>query len=311
MSASPVLIVGQGLAGTLVARACEQRGRPFVVIDAGHEKSASRVGAGIINPVTGKRLVKTAGIDTDLPVALTAYRDWEALLGRPILTEMTVRRSWVSDEERGWLNDRLARGELAPYVDPAKVTENGLEIAPAWRVDTAALIAGARERWLIGGQLREAKVSRDEVMAWSGPVVWCDGAGGREHGLPLTLTAGSLASVDWPSADPAVILNRGGRWLLPVGAGQVWVGATYARSEEIDRNAVSAELTQMARELTGDTSRSLTEVRTGLRMMGIDRRPLSGWFPGREGREGCLNGLGSKGALWAPRLAAEWGDRLV
>lgn len=307
---APVLIVGQGLAGTLVARACEQRGREFVIIDAGHGASASRVGAGIINPITGKRLVKTAGIDADLPVALTAWRDWETLLGRPVLTPLVVRRRWVSDEERGWLEARLARGELAPYVDPARVMEEDFEIAPAWRVDTAGLIAGARERWLRGGQLREATVRRTETAGWAGPVVWCNGAGAREHGLPLTATAGSLAVVTTAVA-PGVILNRGGRWLLPINGDEAWVGATYARGETIDEEATRAELERMARGLAGEVPVALREVRTGLRMMGADRRPLSGWFPGCEGREGCLNGLGSKGALWAPRLAAEWGDRLA
>ncbi|MFH1499391.1 MAG: hypothetical protein ABII82_16400 [Verrucomicrobiota bacterium] len=312
-SAAPVLIVGQGLAGTLVARVCERRGRAFVIIDAGHERAASRVGAGIINPITGRRLVRTAGIEADLPFALTAYRDWEALLGRPILAELKVRRRWVSADEREAARERLTKGLLAPYVDPAAFDDEGVLIAPAWRVDTAGLIAGARARWLAEGRLREATVSRDEVAGWAGPVVWCDGAGGRAHGLPLTVAAGALATLRAPELARDGILNRGGRWLMPSAAGgdEALVGAVYSANDYIDAEAARAELTAMAAGLTGGRAAGVDEVRTGLRMMGTDRRPLSGWFPGREGFEGCLNGLGSKGALWAPRLAEEWGDRLA
>lgn len=307
---APVLIVGQGLAGTLVARICEQRGRAFVIVDAGHGKSASRIGAGIINPVTGKRLVKTVGIDRDLPIALTTYREWETLLKRPILTALRVRRQWVSNEERGWLADRVARGELVPYVDVEAITDTGFEIAPAWRVDTAGLIAAARERWRASGQLREATVTRDDAKDWAGPVIWCDGAGGTPHGLPLTVAAGAIGVIS-AAVNPAIILNRGGRWLLPVDNGRAWVGATYSSGDAVDQRAAAVELTQLAQQLTGDWSIGLEEVRTGLRMVGRDRRPLSDWLPGRAGREGCLNGLGSKGALWAPRLAMEWGARLA
>lgn len=308
--AGTILIVGQGLAGTLVARACERRGLEFMILDSGHEAAASRIGAGIINPITGKRLVRTAGIDTDLPAALEAYRDWERLLGTPLVNEMIVRRRWVSDDERASARERMQRGLLAPYVDPAKFDDQGCEIAPAWRVDTAALIGGARRRWLDSGRLRQASVRREEVAEWSGPVVWCDGAGGRSHGLPLTVAIGSLAVVRAPTK-PGVIRNRGGRWLLPLGAGRALVGATYSEGTTEDGAAARVELGEMADALAGGAPVDVLEVRTGLRMMGHDRRPLSGWFPGREGREGCLNGLGSKGALWAPRLAAEWAARLA
>jgi hypothetical protein len=41
------------------------------------------------------------------------------------------------------------------------------------------------------------------------------------------------------------------------------------------------------------------------------RAPRSGWLPTKEGREGVLNGLGSKGVLLAPALAREWAERLT
>ena len=50
------LIIGQGLAGSLLTWELLQRGCKIIVVDNGLE-NASKVAAGLINPVTGMRLV--------------------------------------------------------------------------------------------------------------------------------------------------------------------------------------------------------------------------------------------------------------
>ena len=49
------LIIGHGLAGATLARTLRRRGRRVVVLDAPQPDSATRVAAGLINPVAGKR----------------------------------------------------------------------------------------------------------------------------------------------------------------------------------------------------------------------------------------------------------------
>jgi hypothetical protein len=87
-----VRIVGQGLAGTLLAWACESAGIRFQLIDPGHATAASRVGAGIINPITGQRLVKSWRVDELLGPAEAMYRAVERELGVPILRRLRVSR---------------------------------------------------------------------------------------------------------------------------------------------------------------------------------------------------------------------------
>src|SRR5690242_11970068 len=69
------LIVGQGICGTWLSYYLQQEKRSFVVIDNKQENSASRVAAGIINPVTGRRIVKTWMIDELLEFMVPAYRE--------------------------------------------------------------------------------------------------------------------------------------------------------------------------------------------------------------------------------------------
>ncbi|MGE5447336.1 MAG: FAD-dependent oxidoreductase, partial [Bacteroidales bacterium] len=54
-----VIIVGQGLAGTLLAFELLKLGQSFVVIDQPGIIKASSVAAGIINPVVFRRMTKS------------------------------------------------------------------------------------------------------------------------------------------------------------------------------------------------------------------------------------------------------------
>ena len=75
------LIVGQGISGTFLSWYLQKAQRSFFVIDHFEANASSRVAAGIINPVTGRRIVKTWMIDALLPFALNAYQEFGSHLG--------------------------------------------------------------------------------------------------------------------------------------------------------------------------------------------------------------------------------------
>ena len=83
MSASThdYLIIGQGLAGSLLARELVALDRRVLVIDDHYKSSSSTVAGGLINPVTGKRLALQPGIDYLLPAAQRRYRSLEQKAG--------------------------------------------------------------------------------------------------------------------------------------------------------------------------------------------------------------------------------------
>lgn len=297
---APVLIVGQGLAGSLLARALERRGIAFVIADAGHAGAASRVGAGIINPVTGMRMAKSAGVDAALPVALETYRDLEQARGKNLLRRTEVRRAYVDGRERAELLARLAAGRLTPYVESENETADGFVIRPAWRVDLPALIESERDSWRLKGRLSERVVDEAEVDAWDGPAVWCHGAGAA--GMDgLAPAWGSLLEVECAEPVGEAILNRGGRWLLPLDGRRAWIGATYERSGPENPDAARADLERTAELFLADREYRVRALLSGVRMTTADRRPLVRYAAGR----GCINGLGSKGALHAPSAAEE------
>jgi 2-polyprenyl-6-methoxyphenol hydroxylase-like FAD-dependent oxidoreductase len=67
------LIVGQGLAGSMVACLLEMQGRNVLVIDNAHQTSASLAAVGIMNPITGKRLNRSHLVDQLLQSAFDTY----------------------------------------------------------------------------------------------------------------------------------------------------------------------------------------------------------------------------------------------
>ena len=84
------LIIGQGLVGTCLSYYALQAGKTCMVVNDSHTASASQVASGVINPVTGRRIVQTWMIETFLPFALKAYSDLGAQLNATIVREAPV-----------------------------------------------------------------------------------------------------------------------------------------------------------------------------------------------------------------------------
>lgn len=304
------LIVGQGLAGTLLAWACERAGFSFAIADAGHATASSGVAAGIINPITGRRLVKSWEIDGRLPVARAAYRELEVALGVPLWREMRVRRIFSDERERRVLADKRARGELGVFAGPATEADDGFWIEGAARVDLPALLAAARERWRAMGRLRTGVTDVAAELARHDLVIDCTGVAGARGGafgfVPWEYSKGETLTLAVGGLAPEVILNRG-HWVLPVSPGVAWIGATHQPGaiDAVPTAAARDALEASARALLAGRAFAVTGQMAGVRVNLPDKHPVVGRHPAMA-RLGVFNGLGSKGALHAPALARQW-----
>ena len=96
------LIVGAGIAGTTLAWALVRRGRTVRLIDREPPSTASRVAAGLLTPITGKKPVVSWRWHQLRPAAERFYRQVEVTVGRrffhsrPILRVMTSERLRMS-----------------------------------------------------------------------------------------------------------------------------------------------------------------------------------------------------------------------
>ncbi|HEX2855784.1 MAG TPA: FAD-dependent oxidoreductase [Opitutaceae bacterium] len=312
-----ILIVGQGLAGTLLAWEFERAGISFAIADPGRTDGASHIAAGMINPVTGQRFVKSWRIDSLLPAARATYREMEAGLGQPLWHEMRVRRLFADDRERRIAFEKYARGELSPCVT-REPDNTGFWIEQAGRVDLPALLPAAHARWQQRGWLKREIVSLEAELEKFPLVIDCTGAAGaRGNGreskfgfVPWEFSKGEMLALEVDGLEAGVIVNRG-NWMLPVGPRAAWVGATHEpKFGNLDPSAAGRAMLEASAQALLGRPFSVTGHHAGVRVNLPDKRPLAGRHPA-DPRLGIVNGLGAKGALWAPMLARQWVNHLT
>lgn len=301
-----VLIIGQGLAGSLLGWGLEQAGIPFVIADAGHAAAATSAAAGIINPITGRRLVKSWRVEELLPAARTTYRQIGDALAAPLWREMRVRRLFADERERATFAAKRLTGELAPFLGASD--EEGFWVEGAARADVARLLGALRRRWEQQNRLRTAVVSAGEESGHFAVVVDCTGVAAAQSGafaaVPWQFSKGEVLEVAVDGLAPDVVLNRR-HWVCPLTEGVAWVGATHEPGV-LDRTptaAARAALEASARSLVPGVV--MTGQRAGVRVNLPDKHPVLGRHPDKP-RIGLINGLGAKGALLAPMLAQAW-----
>ena len=146
-------------------------------------------------------------------------------------------------------------------------------------------------------------------------VVDCRGVTGTHEAafgfVPWEYSKGEVIELAVDGLEPGVVLNRR-VWVMPMSAGKALAGATHEpglRDVTPTQSglgfitaAVGVMLPGVAYEITGH--------RAGVRVNLPDKRPVAGRHPSLSSL-GLVNGLGAKGALWAPALAKAWVDHLV
>ena len=84
------IIVGQGLVGTWMSYYAQKAEKSFIVVNDPTIPSSTAVASGVINPVTGRRIVQTWMIDTLLPNAVNAYKELGKDLNKTLIKASPV-----------------------------------------------------------------------------------------------------------------------------------------------------------------------------------------------------------------------------
>ena len=316
------LIVGQGLAGSLLACLFQMRRNNVVVIDNGHRTAASLSAAGIMNPITGKRLNRPFLIDRLLEDAFTVYPKVERFLRASFFRRRKVLRLLQSaDELRQW-KQRLASGDFAKYLGAIECPrfpsiENwfgGFEIALAGQLEVVAFIRRAREVFAAAGQLVESEFDYNELrfsdnaVRWrdytAKAVVFCEGYQMSKNpffqSIQLNPAKGEVLTLRAPHFSDDRIIQRG-KWLFRSTSEEIKAGTTYSwdRLDENPTQVARDEIEQSIRQFA-HFDFEVTNQTAGVRpVIRVDNRPIVGTHP-EQRRVAILNGLGSKGVLQAP-----------
>lgn len=315
-----VLIIGQGLAGSLLAWELIRQEMRVIVIDNGRE-NASQVAAGLINPVTGQRLVKSSDINELLPAAMLFYHQLsEAFQQRffvalPMLRILNNVREQRAAEQR--LNQPDYQAFLAAYpdaTDAIKAPYGVLRQAQTGYLKTGLLLAHLRDFFIGKASYRQAEFDYNELvlhskLSWRefSPkhIVFCEGYHGQQNpwfgGLPFQPAKGEILSCRSTAKRPEQIINYG-HWMIPIDTQQFKLGATFqpgqtdTRPTELARHAL---LQGIAEIMPGLTPIEVMAQQVGVRPSTLDKQPFIGSHP-QYANLHIFNGFGAKGSLAIP-----------
>ncbi|ABI56850.1 NAD(P)/FAD-dependent oxidoreductase [Alkalilimnicola ehrlichii MLHE-1] len=330
-----ILIVGQGLAGSLLAMALLRHGlRPRVVEDD-RPGSASLAAAGITSPVTGPRLARIPLADQVLPAIPELTRDLEHQLGRRLFHPRPIARLFGSEQEqRRWQERRVKPGFaelLGPRFEAGSLPGvhgdplGGFHLHQGGWWDLPGLLSAVRERLKAEGLLSVETVDHADFkpgragVRWAGRdwdrVVFCEGHRALDNPwfarLPYRYARGEVLTLRSAHPLPRRII-AGGKGVLPLDEHTLRVGATFHRADRDTgfRAGDETALLETAARLLGHDRLEVLDRRVGVRCGSRHNVPFVGAHPS-EPRLYILNGLGSKGTLQAPYYAQRLADHLA
>jgi glycine/D-amino acid oxidase-like deaminating enzyme len=333
-----VIIVGQGLAGSVLAWELLEQGVEVLVVDDQHATAASRVAAGLANPVTGKRLTLAPGAGDLLRTAHQRYRSLERMIGRPLWTPRPIRRLVSGEQEHRQWRKRAGNPDYAPFLGdwaaPGSLGEGlpdaqgSFAIRGAGRLAVPALLEGVAAALAARGRLLRAPLDPEQVVPTGAGVRWgrlkaqravfCEGYRVLENPwfahLGWRPARGELLRVALPDGGPHRPLHAG-HWLLPDGGCRFRFGATYDHAHALATGPTEPGRAELLTALAGiwPPAQERVEVRgqgAGVRPGSTDGRPVMGVHP-EYPQLALFNGFGSKGSLLVPAHAQHFAAWLL
>jgi len=331
MEQTEVLIVGQGLAGTWLSWWLFKLGIPFKLIDVSDPNSASRRAAGVVNPVTGRRIVTSWMIEQLLPFASASYSEIGSFLENSFYQETSVIDFFPSvqmlqafqkrhEEDPAW---------LFPGTDPGKYAEwfrydlGWGTIRPCLLVFVEKLLMAWRN-WLEKNDCLTGSVfdmsrlqKKENGIKYAGMgaryIIFCDGKCTAQNHyfekLPFALNKGEGMLVEIKNLPGGLIFKKG-MSLVPFRENVFWLGSSYEWSYTDDRPSQKfRDNAEFWLQHFLKMPYIILEQFASIRPATLERRPFVGFHP-MHPHVGILNGMGTKGCSLAPYFAKQLADKI-
>lgn len=314
------LILGCGLAGTALALSLEFLGKPYRILKFSQKDSASQKAAGLMNPVTGRRMALTWNFHEIWPQARQFYADaFQLLTGKTgsFLEKRAIRKVLHHTEEMNFLE---AKSAWAGYGDLVKISsmnpgETSLythqigwaDIDEGYRLDVPGFLFQCTRFFTAKNRIMEQEFDPGKLSLHHDFCSY-DGITYRYVISCLGLGCPWIAPELWPVKGQLFVLKGLPDWgaevrktehfLIPLSDGKTLAGSTYER--EFEHNLPDEQ--GLASVLEGLDTEVKALVRSidswaGLRPTSKDRRPVIRQI---NANLFGINALGTKGVSLAP-----------
>ena len=325
------LIIGQGLAGTGLGYRLEKSGQRILILDQPDQNKSSRVAAGLFNPVTGRKMVKSWKAEFLFPEIQPFYEEMELVTGREFLTRKKIYRPFLSIEEQNeWMGHSsdpaigmfieqiFSESQYQELRDPV----GGVLFKMSGWLNINEYLDGMSEYF--GDRLSiqsfdEAKLEKTSI-GWNYEdisaknLIYCNGLGSLQSRffgyLPFAPVKGEILEVE-QKFNPDFIVNRG-VFRVPLSDHLFRVGSTYTW-HDLDQGPTESaknEILDKLQDLVRVPIESVKSHKTGIRPATKDRKPFLGKHP-LEDSVYIFNGFGAKGVSLIPYFSKMMSDYLL
>ena len=326
------LIIGQGISGTWLSYYLHKANISFVVIDNNQSNSASRIAAGLISPVTGRRIVKTWMINELFPFIVPAYKKLETELGIKIIEQRSLIDFHPTPQMKLAFDERLRENAQFLFQPKDQQFYTGSfnydfgfgEVNPCYVVNLHEIMQAWRKKLLSDDQLLEKDFEIDKLEQTENGVnyknikakkiIFCDGIGSARHpffkALPFALNKGEAILIE-ATGIPSTHIFKKGMMLTAVQDNLYWIGSNYLWEFPDDRPTEQFRIqTELLLKHWLKTPFRIVDHKASIRPANIERRPFVGFHPVHK-NIGILNGMGTKGCSLAPFFASQLTRHLV
>jgi len=326
------LIIGQGLAGSLLARELILKKKKVIIVDDANPASASRVASGLINPITGKRLKKTWMAEQLFAFAHNYYTEIEHILKGTFFHPLPIVRFFVNAQQANDWDVNSVALEMQQFIDKEYKfsgaeffkNTNGFAVYKQGAVlDVAIMLALFRSYFESQNIYRREELNYNsfkmgEKIRWkdikTSNVVFCEGwkAWGNNpwfKDLPFLPSKGDVLTLNAKFKLNEIITR--GIYIRPFGESLLQAGSTYnwqdlsSEPKEDGKKELSEKLQAILKN-----GFEIIDHKVAIRPTVQDRRPFLGSHP-KDRNIHIFNGLGTKGVLLAPYFAQQLADHLV
>lgn len=327
------LVVGQGIAGTILSYLLTDRGYSVVVLNEDKPSTSSKVAAGLYNPITGRVMKKTWLADELFEELVPFYRNLEKITNKKFLYELPIYRPFVSIEEQNDWVGKSGSGDYDPFIREVTSTPQfsgslhdpygGLLLNMSGYIDLPEMLLGWKNWLMRSGKYVEERFDEEKLdfkpegiqygELRVNKIIFCQGNGAvNSHyfgWLPFSPVKGEVLEVT-ADAPGEAIYNRG-VFMLPKGNGRFRVGATYnwRNPDTKPTEEAKQELLERLAHLYRKPVKVQNQV-AGIRPATKDRRPFLGVHPDQD-RLAIFNGLGTKGVSLGPYFGKQMANFLI
>jgi len=325
------LIIGQGLAGSLLAWELIQRKKKVVVIDNG-KNNASLIAAGLINPITGMRFVKSSHLDQLLPIAIAFYKQLSLKFHQSFYIEKPLLRILRDQKELFACQKRLDQPEYQAYLSSICHSNSSIDSEfgilnqkKTGYLLTKSLLAALKDYFISIQAYINAEINYEEIdlspsLKWRNihpkKIIFCEGFHAINNPwfswLPFQPVKGEIVTATSKNIIQQNILNYG-HWFIPLDSHQFRTGATFDRTNLNTTITIQAKQTllESLKQVYPDLSiNKITNHDAGVRPTTLDKHPFVGHHP-HYPELIFFNGFGAKGSLQIPWHCQRLADNLL